>query len=166
MSGAGGNAGLRRSLIEAAAVLIVALVCALGSWLIRTPRLPLAADREVYEFELEQPLLSPAQALARYEAGTHLFVDTREIDLSSRPHIPGALSLRPATFDDDLLAVIDFLYPEDPIVLYGDRLQSTAAVAGRLAERGYEDLALIAGGFDAWRAAGGPVESPAGEGTP
>ena len=160
MSANAGASDARRTLAEAGIVLLVALLLAAGSWLARSPRLPLAADRDVYEFELEHPLMSAAQAMVRYEAGTHLFVDARELELAEHAHVPGALSLRPSSFDDDLLAVHDFLFPEDPILLYGDRLQSTAAVAGRLAERGYTDLALIAGGFAAWRAAGGPVETP------
>ena len=62
------------------------------------PRLPLRADRAVYEFELKHPLIDAAEALSRFDAGTHLFVDARELDLSVADHVPGALSLRPSRF--------------------------------------------------------------------
>ena len=155
-----GEVGLgacRRLLAEAGLVLAIALVAALASWLLRTPRLPLAAERAVYEFELKQPLIPAAAALAHYKAGSHLFVDTRTGLAAGAPRIPGALSVRPEQFADDLAAIIDFMAPEDPIVLYGDRLQATAAVAGRLAERGYRELSLLDGGLAAWTAAGGPL---------
>ncbi len=152
-----GGGDCRRLLAEAGLVLAIALAAALVSWLWRTPRLPLAAEPAVYEFELKQPLIAAATALAHYEAGSHLFVDTRAGLAAGAARIPGALSLRPEQFADDLAAVIDFMAPEDPIVLYGDRLQATAAVAGRLAERGYRELSLLDGGLPAWTAAGGPL---------
>jgi len=152
-----GTGACRRTVGEAGLVLAIALVAALASWLARTPRLPLAAERAVYEFELKQPLIAAAAALAHYEAGSHLFVDTRAGLAAGAPRIPGALILRPEQFDDDLAAIIDFIAPEDPIVLYGDRLQAAAAVAGRLAERGYLELSLLDGGLGAWEAAGGPL---------
>lgn len=147
----------RRVLAEAGLVLAITAAAALTSWLLRTPRLPLAAERTVYEFELKQPLVAAAQALALYEAGSHLFVDTRAGLAPSSPRIPGALNLRLEQFDDDLAAIIDFIAPEDPLVLYGVGIQATAAVAGRLAERGYLQLNLLDGGLDAWTAAGGPL---------
>jgi rhodanese-related sulfurtransferase len=142
---------------EASIVLGIALAATALSWALRSPRLPLVAARDIYEFELKQPLLSAAAALALYEAGSHLFIDTRAGLAASAPRIPGALSLRPEQFDDDFAAIIDFIAPEDPLVLYGESLQASAAVAGRLAERGYAQLSLLEGGLAAWQAAGGPL---------
>ena len=158
--------GTRRVLGEAAVVVALSLAAAAAAWIGASPRLPLVADREVYEFELKQPLLGAADALALYAAGSHLFVDTRPVELEDVDHVPGAIALRPDHFDDDLRAVVDFLTPDEPILLYGGGadLQATAAVAGQLAARGYADLTLLDGGFPAWRAAGGEVE--AGEGAP
>jgi rhodanese-related sulfurtransferase len=153
-----------RSLREAGVILLLTLICTLAAWLMRSPRLPLIAEREAYEFEIAQPLVDAATALAYYEAGSHLFVDTRQLAKFDQARVPGAMSVRPESFEDDLSGLIDFIYPEDPILLYGDRLQGTAAVAGRFAERGYEDLTLLAGDFAAWREAGGPVDEPVGGG--
>ncbi len=155
--GTGDGCAPRRLLGEAGLVLAIALAATLVSWLVRTPRLPLAAERPVYEFELKQPLIPAAAALALYEAGSHLFIDTRAGLAAGAPRIPGALSLRPEQFDDDLAAIIDFIAPDDPLVLYGESLQASAAVAGRLAERGYLQLSLLDGGLAAWTAAGGPL---------
>jgi len=146
-----------RTLAEAGLLVALTLVAAAASWALRPPRLPLAAERSVYEFELKQPLIGAEAALARYEAGSHLFVDTRAGLAADAPRIPGALAITSAGFADELAAVIDFIAPEDPIVLYGDGLQATAAVAGQLAARGYTQLSLLDGGLAAWRAAGGPL---------
>ncbi len=153
-----------RTLREAGAILMLTLLCALAAWLLRTPRLPLLADGEAYEFEIAQPLVDAATAQTLFEAGSHLFVDTRDLARFDLARVPGAMNVRPESFDDDLSALIDFIYPDDPILLYGDRLQATAAVAGRFAERGYTELTLLAGGFDAWREAGGPTDETSGGG--
>ena len=143
-------------------ILAVTLLVALISWLLRTPRLPLSADLSVYELEIDHPLLTIEEALRLYEEGSHLFIDTREPDLESMTRLPGAMQVRPMRFDDDLRVIIDFVFPEDPLILYGDGLQSTAAVAGRFTERGYEDVSLLGGGLKDWERAGGPVETATG----
>ncbi len=159
-----GASACARTLREAGAILVLTLLCALAAWLLRTPRLPIIADHETYEFEIAQPLVDAATALAYFEAGSHLFVDTRDRARFDLARVPGAMNVRPENFDDDLGALMDFIYPEDPILLYGDRLQGTAAVAGRFAERGYAELILLVGGFDAWREAGCPVDEASGGG--
>lgn len=155
--GTGGECS--RSLAEAGLLLALALAATLASWSLRTPRLPLAAERSIYEFELKQPLVGADEALALYEAGSHLFVDTRSDLTTGAPRIPGAFVITPEGFDDELAALIDFIAPEDPIILYGDRLQAAAAVASQLAARGYAQLSLLDGGLAAWQAAGGPLSA-------
>lgn len=156
------NSTCARILREAGIILLVTVFCMLAAWILRTPRLPLIADHAAYEFEIDQPLVTASAALELYEEGATLFVDTRSLEQFEQARIPGAMHVRPDHFDDDLSVLLDFLYPEDPILLYGDRLQATAAVAGRFAERGYEDLTLLSGGFAAWREADGPVDEPRG----
>ncbi len=147
-----------RLLREASFLLAMTCLLAIASWALRSDRLPLQASTAQYELDLPAPLLDLDQALRLYEAGTHLFVDIRPIDPATETRIPGAFAIRQDTFDDDLLAVSDFLYPEDPLVLYGNgNLQEVAAVAARFLERGYEQVFILSGGIDAWRLAGGPV---------
>ena len=149
----------RRGLLtEAALVLAVAAALAAASWLVRTPRLSLAADVEAYALDLGFPVVDAAGALALYDANSHLFIDTRPVDPATAARIPGSLPIRLVSFDDDLIAVLDFMAPEDPLLLYGDgNLQILAAVAERLTGRGFTVLPLMRGSLPAWRAAGGPV---------
>jgi rhodanese-related sulfurtransferase len=143
---------------EAAILLAVALLVAVASWALRDPRLPLRADPLRYEEELTVPLVKIAEAFELYEEGLHIFVDTRPLELEAVPHIPGALSIRSATFADDLRKVADFIYPEDPLILYGEGdVSAVAAVANRFEERGYENIQILAGGIEAWRRAGKPI---------
>ena len=148
----------RRILGEAGALLLVALLLAGISWGTRRPLLPLWADTSAYEFELPFPLMNGADALAAYEAGSHLFVDVRPVDPGLSEHVPGAFSIRLESFSEDLGAVLDFIYPQDPLILYGEGdLQRLAAVAERFRERGYENIQLLRGGLPAWREAGGEI---------
>ena len=143
----------------------IAVVAAGVSWAVRGDRLPLRADPEFYALDLTVPLVSQADARELYEAGTHYFVDTRPGDPGERPAIPGSFTIRETSLADDLAAVMDFLYPEDPLILYGeDRPSPVDAVAARLTSRGYENLVILQGGFAGWRAAGGAVTG--GEATP
>lgn len=152
---------------ESAALLACATALAAAVWLVREPRLPLRADEAVYAQELGYPLIDPAEAVARYRANLALIVDTRAAGpdaAAGQARVPGALVIREATFDDDLLALHDFLTPEDQLVLHGDgNLQVLAAVAARLARRGYTDLVLMRGDLAAWRAAGGPLREANGD---
>jgi rhodanese-related sulfurtransferase len=146
------------SLQEAGILLIVALLAA-GAWWARSPeRLPLRADPAVYELELAAPLVDAAEARVFYDEGVHLFIDTRAQRTGET--IPGSLLIREATFDDDLLAHFDFMLPEDPLILFGDGdLSRTSNVAGRLQQRGFENLHILAGGLSAWKKAGGETST-------
>jgi rhodanese-related sulfurtransferase len=158
---------------ESAALLACATALAAAVWLVRQPRLPLRADEAVYAQELGYPLIDPAAAVALYRDNLALIVDTRAAGgdvaaggaaAAGGARVPGALVIREATFDDDLLALHDFLTPEDKLVLHGDgNLQVLAAVAARLARRGYTNLVLMRGDLAAWRAAGGPLREADGD---
>lgn len=150
---------------EALLLLGITVVLTTASWVVRTPRLPLKADLSLYELDLNAELLTAAQAVPLYEAGQHVFVDTRD-DALAREAIPGAFVLRQDTFDADLREVFDFLAPEDPLILYGDgNLLLVEPVVERLRERGFTDLSVLRGDLTAWRDAGGDL-SPAPEAGP
>jgi len=139
----------------------LAVLLAAGTWLIRTPRLPLRADLALYELDLPAPVISPADAVAAYRDNTHIFVDTRPEPDGRR--IPGAMVLRPETFDEDFREIFDFLLPEDALILFGDgNLLLTGNVAQKLAARGFTDLSLLQGDLDAWAAAGGVLGDDGG----
>ncbi len=160
-----GRGGAGRALRESALLLAAALLCAAAAWAARSPRLPLRADARRYALDLEFPVLDAARALEAYRANAALFVDVRADGEHGPEHIPGAFTLRAATFDDDLLAIHDFLTPGDPLVLYGDgNLLVSGAIAARLKSRGFSEVRLMAGDLDAWRRAGGPVSGGAAGG--
>ncbi|MBK8166814.1 MAG: rhodanese-like domain-containing protein [bacterium] len=143
---------------QALLLLLLGVALAAVRWAAWPPRLPLAADPTVYELELSATLVEVDQARRHFDEGLHLFIDTREHGTGSPETIPGALSLRPDTFDDDLLALLDIITPEDRLVLYGDgNLAVANNIAARLVQRGYQNVALLKGGLAAWRASGGPV---------
>jgi rhodanese-related sulfurtransferase len=143
---------------EAGLLLAAAVLLTVVSWAVRPDRLPLAADPSFYELDLAAPLVTPEEARALYDAGDHLFIDVRPGHPAAA--VPGAMTVREDSFDDDLLAVFDFMTPEDPLVLYGDGALSAASnVAGRLQDRGWTDVVIMSGGLEAWQAAGGPVST-------
>ncbi|MCP4571037.1 MAG: rhodanese-like domain-containing protein [bacterium] len=96
----------------------------------------------------------------------HIFVDTRPTGpaAASGLAVPGAVPIRPGSFDDDLLEIFDFVGPDDPLVLYDDGgLLGASNIAARLLERGFTDLSIMAGGVAAWQQAGGETSVPAAE---
>jgi rhodanese-related sulfurtransferase len=150
---------------DLALLLGATVVLTAGTWLVRSPRMPLHADFSLYELELDAPVMQPADAIAAYEQNTHLFVDTRNIAIDPR-RIPGSFSLRPDTFEDDLREIYDFLVPEDPLVLYGDgNLILVSNVVKKMQERGFENVSILSGGLIAWDQAGGELAAIE-EGTP
>lgn len=149
---------------EAGVLLLVAVLATGGWWARHSERLPLRADPAVYELELEAPLVPVDIARALYEEGAHLFVDTRPP--TAVETIPGSLFVREDSFDDDLVANFDFMFPEDALILFGNGdLTRASNIAGRLKQRGFENVSILQGGLSAWKRAGGdtsPIDPEAG----
>lgn len=151
----------RGALRQAGALLVLSILAAAALWLIRSERLELRAERAVYELEVSVPLVEPAEALAMYDEGTRVFVDTRADDENRDEVIPGSFRIRAASFDDDLWEAGEFVFPGDPVLLYGSGdLASVSLVADLLLARGFEDVLILRGGLSAWRGAGGDVTEP------
>lgn len=148
---------------QALLLLALSTVLAAGRWAFIGERLPLQADAADYELELAAPLIAVAPARRCYDEGVHLFIDTRESGPQLVDTVPGAFPIRPGSFDDDVLALLDIIVPEDRLILFGDgSLVAANNVAARLIKRGYGQVEILKGGLDAWRAAGGPL-SPLSE---
>jgi rhodanese-related sulfurtransferase len=134
----------------------VSLLLTAVVWIVRPDRLPLRAQAETYELELAAPVVSVADAVAHFAAGTHLFVDVRE-QLDGEG-IPGSFRVRSSAFDGDLAEVRDFLYPENDLILYDDGvMQLASAAAVRFQERGFANVTILQGGLAAWQSGGGTV---------
>lgn len=143
---------------QAGILLLLSIVSAGILWGIRADKLPLVADPEFYKLELTAPLVTIAEALVYFDEGEHLFVDVRSEKLAGESTIPGSFFIREATLDDDIAANIDFLFPEDKIILFGTGdLMAPANVAARLQDMGFQDILILNGGLEAWTGSGGSV---------
>ncbi len=146
------------SIREACLLFLLALVVTAISWVLRSEGLPLVADPVGYELELAAPLTVTEKALALYDEGDYLFVDTRPRTGGEFQTIPGAFFIREASFDDDLLEYFDFMTTDDHFILFGDGdLFPVSNIAARMKDRGYRNLFILKGGLAAWRGAGGEI---------
>jgi rhodanese-related sulfurtransferase len=148
----------RHAVGEAWRLLALAALVAVILWAVRGDRLAPIADPEIYALDLPAPLVSVHEARDLWEEGSHHFVDTRGGEPGGRPSIPGSFVVRETSFAEDLAAAMDFVYPEDHLILYGEATPlPVAAVAVRFHERGYRNVRILQGGLAAWRLAGGPL---------
>ena len=140
-----------------------ALVVTAVSWLLRSDGLPFGADPVGYELELAAPLIGIEEALALYDEGEYLFVDTRLRTDGEFQTIPGAFFVREASFDDDLLEYFDFMTTDDHFILFGDGdLFPVSNVAARMKGRGYQNLFILKGGLADWLHTDGEISHRTG----
>jgi len=97
--------------------------------------------------------LSPADVAARIDGGHALLIDIREPDEFARRHVPGAVSLPLSRFDLKPLPVL----PGTAVVFTCKTGMRTGGNAARLAAPVAGEAFVLAGGVDAWAAAGLPV---------
>lgn len=107
----------------------------------------------------ERAALTPAAAISLRGA---LFLDARPAGEFKAARLPGALSLDPAHWDEHLLALSLAWDGQRPLVLYCG--SNGCALSRELATRLRRDLGTdrvfyLEGGWEAWRARGGPVET-------
>jgi rhodanese-related sulfurtransferase len=91
-----------------------------------------------------------------------LVLDVRARDAYALGHVPGALSFPGAYFEGSWLAMKDRLDADRsrPVVVYcpGPQCGASRSVAEQLTRRGFPDVAIFPGGWQAWQLAGLPVE--------
>jgi rhodanese-related sulfurtransferase len=104
----------------------------------------------------EVPMGDAEQAIQRAD----VLLDVREADEFAAGHLPGALHVSRGLLEFKLSST-PALTPRDlKVVLYCKSGGRAALAAGVMQEMGYFDVLSIAGGFDAWVAAGKPVVKP------
>jgi rhodanese-related sulfurtransferase len=115
-------------------------------------------DRDVTRISLPE-VARPIQKGDAAKSGT-LIIDARSPEKFAEGHIPGARNIRPYQVDpkDERDPALDryktlIVYDENP------RVASGMALAKRLMVARYDDVRLFQEGFEAWRAAGLPVET-------
>ena len=89
-----------------------------------------------------------------------VLVDVREADEYAAGHLPGAVHISRGMLEFKFSAN-PALQPRDlKVMLYCKTSGRTALCATALHEMGYLNVQSVAGGFDAWAAAGKPVARP------
>lgn len=106
---------------------------------------------------IDEVALPQADAAIR---AADLLIDVREADEFSAAHIPGAVHIP--------RGLLEFRLSNDPqlanrdlrLVLYCKNSGRSALAADALREMGYRQVLSLAGGIDAWQAAGRDVLTP------
>jgi rhodanese-related sulfurtransferase len=119
----------------------------------KTPHdLVLAAKQSVREI----PIAEAPATIARSD----VLIDVRESEEFQAGHLSGALHMSRGMLEFKLAANPQFQSRDLKITLYCKTSGRAALCALSLKEMGYVNVSSIAGGFDAWQAAGFHVELP------
>ncbi len=86
---------------------------------------------------------------------TLTIIDVRSRDVFKTSHITGAISFPLGQLAEQSLMNLELVRD---IYVYGSSDEETAAAAALLKEAGYQNVAELAGGAAAWKAAGFPIE--------
>ncbi len=89
-----------------------------------------------------------------------MLIDVREADEFAMGHIPGAMLIPRGLLEFKFSGTPEFASRDLSIVIYCKTSGRAALAASALHEMGYLKVKSIAGGFDAWAAAGKPVAKP------
>ncbi len=114
--------------------------------------LVIAAKSRVREVPIEQA----EQALLRAD----VLLDVRDADEFANGHLPGAIHVSRGLLEFKLSATPALAARDLKVVLYCKTSGRAALAAAVMQDMGYLDVASIAGGYDAWFAAGKPVVKP------
>ena len=98
-------------------------------------------------------VIEPAKARAQLNAGKAVLVDVREPLEFAQAHVPGAINLPLAACDP---AAVREASAGKPVIVMCRAGQRSGRACESLA--GVKGLAMLAGGLQAWEAAGLPVE--------
>ena len=105
--------------------------------------------------------IDPASASEELASGDVALIDTREQQEWNQDHLEGATLVRPS----EVTGRIDEIVPDRSrrVLLYCATGNRSARAADALqSELGYENVASVAGGIQAWQQAGLPVVAPEG----
>ncbi len=119
----------------------------------------------VAEAEAEIETVSIGEATTAVDEGA-LLVDVRDVrELKREGKIPGAVhaprGMLEFWVDPDSPYHREVLFTDQQLILYCSLGWRSALAAKTLQDMGIANVAHLEGGFDAWKAAGEPVENPA-----
>ena len=92
--------------------------------------------------------------------GDTLFVDARSIGDYESGHLPGAVSLPVARFDEEIESFLEQYPQNQPIVTYcsGRTCEDSHNLARLLLEAGFHEVRIFIDGFTGWQGEGYPIE--------
>jgi rhodanese-related sulfurtransferase len=114
--------------------------------------LVLAAKTRITEVDLSQAEVAIRDA--------DLLIDVREADEYSAAHIPGAINIPRGLLEFKLSNDAQLAERKLKLVLYCKNSGRSALAADALREMGYRNVLSLAGGIEAWQAAGRAVLTP------
>ena len=89
-----------------------------------------------------------------------LVLDVREPEEFQQGHLPSAINIPRGMLEFRMSQEPDLMARDREIVIYCKTSGRSALAAESLAKLGFTGVQSIAGGFDAWCAAGYPTETP------
>lgn len=104
----------------------------------------------------EVPLDEAEAAIVRAD----VLIDVREADEFAAGHLPGAIHVSRGLLEFKLSSAPALSARDLKVVVYCKTSGRAALAAAVMHDMGYLDVKSIAGGFDAWVAAGKPVMLP------
>lgn len=94
-------------------------------------------------------------------AQAQVLIDVREPDEFRQGHLPGAVNMPRGLLEFQLSSNPACQVPDLQVVLYCKTSGRAALAAQSMQAMGYLNVTSLAGGYDAWAAAGKPVATPA-----
>ena len=102
------------------------------------------------------PIIDAAETRRLLQEGGAVLVDARSAEQYEAGHVPGARSLPLYQMDANILPFLDEVQVNVPLVTYCSCVtcEDSHLLAESLAEMGYINVKIFAGGLAAWREAG------------
>lgn len=110
------------------------------------------AKKHTHEISVDQAITAIAQA--------DVVIDVREADEYASGHVPGAIHMSRGMLEFKMSAAPQLQARDLNIVVYCKTSGRAALCAATLQEMGYLNVQSIAGGIEAWQAAGQPIAKP------
>ncbi len=104
---------------------------------------------------------APEAVRQRMAAADTLVIDVREPDEYGQGHLPGAISIPRGMLEFRISSEPALQRTERPLVVYCKTGGRAALATVSLQSMGFGQVVSLAGGYEAWLAAGLPIDKPA-----
>jgi rhodanese-related sulfurtransferase len=157
---------VKDALWQGAAIILLAVVIALGVNYFRQGGLPLLGGRAPASTgpqtsaEWAEPTISLEEARALFYTDGAVFIDARPEELYRSGHIRGAIDLPPEALDRPLPDSVARLPQDSLIIVYcdGEECPLSKEAAMQLSAMGYSNVQVLLNGWTVWKDAGLPTE--------